>query len=224
MIHRAALIFTVFALTSGCAAAATLSPPERGMFDDVNQLRADPAAWANVLKQERPWYRGNLLNIPGETPIATHEGLRALDEAILALESVHVALSRLTLSAGLSHAAADHVRDTGARGLFGHTGADGSEFNQRIDRYGSWSGTVAENIVYGPLKARDMVVQQVVDDGVKDRGHRLNLLNPAWRYVGIACGPHKVFHGMCVLDFAQGYREATASSRSAPDDRPGTPQ
>lgn len=224
MLHRAALIFAVLELTLGCATAATLSPLELSLLDDVNQLRADPPAWANVLKQERAWYRGNLLYIPGETPIVTQEGLRALNEAIVAVESVRSPLSRLTLSAGLARAAADHVRDTGARGLFGHKGADGSEFNQRIERYGTWSGVVAENIVYGPLKARDLVVQQIVDDGVKDRGHRLNLLNPAWRYVGIACGPHKVYGAMCVLDFAEGYREATASNRSAPGDRPGTPR
>lgn len=194
------------------AAGQTLSPLELGMFDDVNQLRADPAAWANVLKREEAWYSGNLLYIPGESPIATREGIRAVEEAVIALESVHGALSRLTLSSGLSRAAADHVRDTGGRGLFGHKGTDGSEFNQRIERYGTWSGAVAENIVYGPLKARELMVQQIVDDGVKDRGHRLNLLNPAWRYVGIACGPHKIYGAMCVLDFASGYREASPSN------------
>ncbi len=211
-------------LFAGIAAAQTPSPLELGMLENVNQFRADPAAWADVLKRERSWYRGNLLHIPGGTPIATQEGLRALNEAIAALESERGGLSRLTPSPGLSRAAADHVRDTGGRGLFGHKGADGSAFNQRIDRYGTWSGSIAENIVYGMGNARAMLVQQIVDDSVKDRGHRLNLLNPAWRYVGIACGHHKIYGEMCVLDFAAGFQEATVFDRFEPGGRPGTPQ
>jgi uncharacterized protein YkwD len=42
----------------------------------------------------------------------------------------------------------------------------------------------------------------VVDDGVKDRAHRKILLDPAFRYAGAACGPHRTFGTMCVIDLA----------------------
>jgi uncharacterized protein YkwD len=215
MAFRVGLIpgIAALALSIAWAMAAAQIPSkvpsrvEHGILEGLNQLRENPAAYAEVLKQERRWYQGRLLQIPNQTGIVTNEGMRALDEAIAALESVRRNIGRVVLSEGLSNAAADQVRDAGRRGLTGHKGADGSEFDRRIDRYGQWSGEIAENIAYGPEKPRDVIIQQLVDDGVGDRGHRKNLLNPAWRYVGIACGPHARYGTMCVMDFAVSYRD-----------------
>ncbi len=179
----------------GVARGQVLSPLERGVLNEIDLLRANPAAYAGVLRQWRP---------------DVHDGgesVRALDEAIGELQSMRGGLSRLSLSSGLSRAARDQVRDTGSRGLVGHTGSDGSTFRKRIERYGVWSGSIAENIVYGPDMAREAVIQMVVDAGVEGRGHRRTLLNPAWHYVGIACGRHAVYGTMCVMDFAASYRD-----------------
>jgi uncharacterized protein YkwD len=207
MALRAGAIAGIALLALSVAAAQIPPRVEHGILEGLNQLRENPAAYADVLKQERRWYQGRLLQIPNQTGILTNEGVRALDEAIAALESVRRNVGRVVLSGGLSNAAADQVRDTGRRGLTGHKGADGSEFDRRIDRYGEWSGEIGENIAYGPDKPRDIIIQQLVDDGVGDRGHRKNLLNPAWRYVGIACGPHTRYGTMCVMDFATNYRD-----------------
>ncbi len=221
MAFRLALIFAVCFFTTCGAAAQTLSPLEAGLLDSINQLRANPALWADVLKAERPWSPGKVRVFLGdETASRTEEAIRDLEEAIAAIESVRGSLSRVELSPGLSRAAADHVFDTGSRGLTGHRGFDGSTFSQRIDRYGTWSGEVAENIVYGTLAAREMVFQQLVDFGVANRGHRQTLLNPAWHYVGVACGAHTVYRVMCVLDFATSYQDSIASNRYVPGDRP----
>lgn len=207
MAFRVGLIPGIAALSLSIAAAQIPARVEHGILEGLNQLRENPAAYADLLKQERRWYQGRLLQIPNETSIVTNEGVRALDEAIVELESVRRSVGRIVLSQGLSNAAADQVRDTGRRGLTGHKGADGSEFNRRIDRYGQWSGEIGENIAYGPGKPRDVIIQQLVDDGVGNRGHRRNLLNQAWRYVGIACGPHARYGTMCVMDFAVNYRD-----------------
>ena len=156
-----------------------------------------------------------------ESAIRSREAVRDLEEAITALESVQYRLPAVELSSGLSRAAADHVRDTGSHGLTSHVGADGSSLRQRIERYGAWNGEIAENIVYSTAGPRELVFQQLVDFGVENRGHRRTLLNPAWRYVGVACGPHTVYRTMCVLDFASYYQASIVSSRSAPGDRPG---
>lgn len=203
MVIRAAIIFA-----AGIAFAGTYSPLEVGLLTDLNQLRANPAAWANVLKAERPWSPGKVRVILGDdTAAATLEAVRDLEEAIGALESVHGSLPRVEISPGLSRAAADHVRDTGSRGLTSHIGADGSSLRQRIERYGTWTGEIAENIVYSTAGPRELLFQQLVDFGVTNRGHRLTLLNPAWHYAGIACGPHTVYRTMCVLDFASNYED-----------------
>ena len=195
-------------LFAGVAAAQTLSPLERGIFDEVDELRADPPAWTNILKGERPWFPGLAPAIPDRDAL-TSDAVRTLEEAIAALEALPGALPRVEFSPSLSRAAADHVRDTGSTGLTGHRGADGSTLSKRIERYGMWSGHIGENIVYAPSGARDAVFDQLLDFGIKDRGHRWTLLNPVWRYVGIACGPHTLYRVMCVLDFASDYRERT---------------
>ena len=204
-------------LFAGIAAAQTFSPLERGIFNEVDELRTDPPVWADILRAERPWFPGHAPAIPDRDPLTTLAAVRTLEEAIDAVEALPGGLPRVELSPSLSRAAADHVRDTGSRGLTGHRGADGSSLSQRIERYGSWSGHIAENIVYGSSGARDAVFEQLLDFGVRDRGHRWTLLNPAWRYVGISCGPHTVYRIMCVLDFASDYQDHPQfqSTRSA---------
>jgi uncharacterized protein YkwD len=66
---------------------------------------------------------------------------------------------------------------------------------------------VAENIAYGSGNARDIVMQQVIDDGVHDRGHRTNLLNPEFHFVGIGCESYVRYRNVCVIDFAERYSE-----------------
>ena len=192
-----------------CARASgqNYTSQELSVFKILNQLRDDPVGYVGILAAQRRLYRGNLLIHPGQTPIQTEEGVKAVDEAIAALHTAHGALGALKLSPGLSRSAAEHVRDSGARGLVGHESAGGGGFSQRVSRFGAWSGSVGENITYGDADPTGVVSQMLIDDGVRDRGHRRNLLNPKWRYAGISCGAHSVYRGMCVVDFAVGFQD-----------------
>jgi uncharacterized protein YkwD len=198
---RKVLIF-VTAVIASPAFAQHLSPLERGIFDDINRLRDGPSAYASFVKRWR---------IPDETSFSNEDAVHVLDEAVAELQSTRLGRGELVLSPGLSRAAADHVRDSGTRGLVSHTGGDGSTFRTRIERYGAWSGSSAENIAYGLTNPRELVIAQLVDYGVAGRGHRRNLLDPLWHYVGIACGPHKSYGTMCVIDFAASYRDFTTA-------------
>jgi uncharacterized protein YkwD len=189
-----------------CIAAAERSGPlESDIVKTLNQLRSDPAAYAGILKQWRPWYKGKVLAPPGQPVVNTQEGIHPLNEAIAALQSTPSGLGDVVISPALSRAAADHVADTGRRGITSHTGTDGSDITRRISRYGTWSGVVGEDISYGPREARSVIASLLIDDGVPNRDHRRSLLNPQWRYVGIACGKHAVYGTMCVMDFASGF-------------------
>jgi uncharacterized protein YkwD len=200
---RAWLVCGILIAAPGIAAAQVLSPLESGILKTLNEFRGDPAGYAAVLKEQRQYYRGDLLEIPGHTDLLTQEGVRPLDEAIAALEAAkHSNLGRVSFSTGLSHAAADHVLDTGRRGLISH-----GDFEGRINRYGTWSGAIGENISYGPREGREVIVGLLVDDGVANRAHRKSLLDPRWRYAGIACGFHARYGTMCVIDLAANYQD-----------------
>jgi uncharacterized protein YkwD len=110
------------------------------------------------------------------------------------------------MSRGMSRAAADHCADQ-ADGGFGHAGRDRSHANDRIARYGTFTGGWAENISYGKSSARAVVMALIIDDGLRGRKHRQNIFNPNYNYAGAAFGRHARFGTMCSMDFAGGYAE-----------------
>jgi uncharacterized protein YkwD len=183
-----------------------LTPLEEGVLNEINLARTNPKQYLSFLEGQRPLYHGKRFERPGEIPIVTQEGVAALDEAIHYLRSAKP-VPPLDSSIGLSRAASDHATDQGRTGAMGHKGTDGSDPWDRMSRYGTWQRKAAENISYGSDNARDIVMQQVIDDGVHDREHRTNLFNPEFHFVGIGCEPHVRYRNVCVIDFAEGYSE-----------------
>ncbi len=120
--------------------------------------------------------------------------------------SHQTALPALEPNPVLEQSAGDHVREQGASGLVGHFSVDGANLGDRIDRYGEWIGTVAEDIGYGYTTGVEVARQLIVDDGVFDRGHRKAIFNPELRQFGVVCGPHKTYVMMCVIDFGSAVR------------------
>jgi len=188
------------------SANAFLSEIEAGVVAELALARSNPKAYAGFLREYRSMIRGNLYEKPDEIPVMLEEGVRAVDEAIAFLEK-QKPIEALAASRGLCRAAADHARDQGPRGATGHNGSDGSDPFDRMERYGSWERTAGENIAYGRDDARGIVIQLIVDDGVRSRGHRANIFNPDFKVVGVAVGPHKVYGFVCVQDFAGGFEE-----------------
>lgn len=185
--------------------AEYLTDTEAAIIIEINMVRTDPAAYAaNFLEPLRAYYRGRLLQYPGEIAIQTNEGIRALDECIRALEKSSP-LSPLAPNKGLTMAARDHVRDQARTGQTGHTGSDGSSPFIRMNRYGKWNTFAGENIGYGNSQARRIVTSLLIDDGVTSRGHRKNLLDRSFNFIGTAVGPHMVYRSMCVIDLAESY-------------------
>ena len=50
-------------------------------------------------------------------------------------------------------------------------------------------------------------MQLLVDDDVRDRGHREAMLRPNYQLTGSACAPHAVFRIVCVITYASEYEE-----------------
>lgn len=183
-----------------------LSEEERRVVEEMNLARKDPGAYARHLEALRPLYHGELLKLPGQVPERTHEGVRALDEAVAYLKSARP-LPPLKIADGMSQAARDHVNDQSRSGKTGHIGGDESRPYERLERYGNWEGLSGENIAYGDDTARMIVIKLIIDDGVPSRGHRDNIFSPEFRVCGVAIGPHPVYRTMCVITYASGYSE-----------------
>jgi uncharacterized protein YkwD len=184
-----------------------LSSLEEEIVKEHNLARTHPDKYAAFLEEWKPYYDGNVLKRPGEPHIITQEGVSAVEEAIRFLREVEP-VPTLSPSRGMSLGAQDLVDDAGPRGAVGHTGRDGSQVTDRVNRYGTWQGQVGENISYGGDDAREIVMRLIIDDGVPDRGHRENIFNPNFRVIGVACGSHESqYETMCVITLAADYIE-----------------
>lgn len=182
-----------------------LSPIEKEIILEVNRFRSNPAKYANdYIAPLSKNYNNKLLNYPGEKiSIRTQEGVKALYECVSALQKA-TPKPIMYPSKALTKATGDHQKDQAETGKTGHTGSDNSTLKERIERYGKWQVRIAENIAYGNSSARQIVIFLLIDDGVKSRAHRKNLLNTDLKLVGVSFGKHPVYRTMCVMDFAGG--------------------
>ena len=129
------------------------------------------------------------------------EGDAVFKEAIDYLKSLPP-LEPLEWSESLASSAMEHVTDIGPKGLLSYQSSDGTEPEDRIGKYGTFSTSLGENIDFGPNDALGVIVSMTLDDGEDQRPHRENLFKSDYHKIGIACGPHKTEFQMCVMDFA----------------------
>ena len=92
--------------------------------------------------------------------------------------------------------ARDHAIMSGKKGYQGHKG-----FKRRYDPALTKYMEVGENIYYGRYTPEEIVLQLLIDEGIRDLGHRMNLLNPRFNSIGVAIKPHKNFEYNCVMSF-----------------------
>jgi uncharacterized protein YkwD len=205
-----ALSFVIFATCLTVSFAKTIAPESEtvssnAIIREINLAREHPALYATFIEALCSSYNQKFLVLPGGTRIPTHEGLRAVNDAIRFLRSAQPE-APLVLSAGMSRAAADHCADQ-IGGALGHQGSDRSDPGSRISRYGIWTGAWAENISYGKTSARDIILALIIDDGIAGRKHRKNIFNPKFNFAGAAYGPHARYRSVCSIDFAGAYIE-----------------
>ncbi|SHG94661.1 CAP domain-containing protein [Ferrimonas marina] len=193
------------------------SPVPQTLYPDMlaalNFARTDPQGYAEqVLIPMRPYYRqGRIWQPPWYDPqdsllkvVETDEGIAALEETIRFMQQAQP-VAPLALDDGLSRVASDYRQAQARNGGVGHIGDDGSTLAVRIERLGQWQGKIGENLFYGSADRQVgafVVMALLIDDGVPDRGHRLLIMDPAFRLVGLACGPHRSYPLACVQNFA----------------------
>lgn len=209
----AGLVALTWILASGGAARAeranaadSMSDLELAVLEEQNLARTNPRAYAGHVEKWLAYYHGKTRALPGRPSIRTVEGKQGVVEAIEFLRA-QAPVPPLKAARGLARAARDHVVDTGRKGWMGHVGSDDSEPGDRVSRYGKWYRRVGENITYGGADARELVIRLIIDDGIKDRGHRANIFNAEFSLAGVAFGSHADFGTMCVTTYAGDFEE-----------------
>jgi len=172
-----------------------------------NELRANPQSFIPKLEASLKFYKDNkVYSPPDEDPIKTTEGVEAVQETIQFLKN-QKNVPKLILSEQMNKTCQDHIKDIGPKGMTGHEGSDGKNISERIEKYAEWDGEIGENLDFGFKKAENILMNLLIDDGVKERYQRKNMFFPGFKYIGIAIGPHKDY-GTCVcIAYARNIRE-----------------
>jgi uncharacterized protein YkwD len=153
-----------------------LNEMDKMMIREINFVRHYPNVYAALIQ--------NYLAEESTTWGVKKAEYDAAMELIAELNSLQP-LPILQPSECVYKAAKIHGLDCQKRGFTDHTGSDKSSPFDRISKqcpnmHGS------ENIVGGGLSkgVRGMVISLLIDSGISSRGHRYNILNPKWKYVG----------------------------------------
>lgn len=89
-----------------------------------------------------------------------------------------------------------HAIKSGKSGKKGHQG-----FEKRFKQASKTFYAYGENCYYGHDNSLLIVLELLIDNGINDLGHRRNMLDPVYNFVGVSIMPHKESGHNCVMDF-----------------------
>ncbi|NPA36264.1 MAG: CAP domain-containing protein [Chlorobi bacterium] len=166
--------------------------------DYLSRNEKDVILYMNLARLNGKWFIANVLEKNKDIIKPGYEKyIRSLMTDLKKVKD----LQPLYPSADLTDAARYHAKDMGVTGKVGHKSSDGTKTFDRIKRYarGNYKG---ENCQYGYSDPVLIVVSLLVDGGVHSLGHRRNILNPEFKYAGVAIESHKKYKYNCVMDFS----------------------
>lgn len=148
---------------------------DQEMVREINFVRRYPTVYADVVAR---YLQKESLRWGGLSKDEWEAGMELIAE-LKKMQPVSI----LQPKSCVYDAAKKHGLDCQKRGFSDHTGSDGSHPWDRIARQcADMEGN--ENLVGGAKNAREMVIGLLLDPGISSRGHRRNMLDPKWKYVG----------------------------------------
>ena len=181
------LLFMSCPLDGGGIGSAFALKLEREVIEEINFARTQPKEYVKARLQ--PY-------------VDAGKASDAMKECINEMNG-KAPLKPLQVAAGLTLAAREWVALQGPSEYIGHD----NMFWDRLDKHCYFWGWKGENISYGYNDAKTIVITLLEDKNVSDRGHRKNILDPRFAYIGVGFGPHKKYGYMCVQDFTGGYKD-----------------
>lgn len=162
---------------------------EQAIAKEINHARTDPQDYADWLEDLKQYYDGVWLKLPGEQPIRTNKGLKALEDAIAYLEQLKP-LPALDLSIQLTSIA-----------------------HEQLPQIKASDALEAGNLSYGRATAEGIVMQLVIGDGFISN-KSANLFNPNWRETGVACQNDSRSENICLINYGESVAQANINNTS----------
>lgn len=166
---------------------------EPEILSEINRVRTDPHGYSQWLESQRQYYDGIWLKLPGEKPIRTNRGLKALEEAIAVLKNQQP-LSALNISKKTAITATN-----------------------KLENFATANNI--QNISYGRVTPKGIVMSIVVDEIFPDRRRRKSLLSSNAEDTGVVCKPDPRYAKVCAIAYSDTVADteiATAQPESNP--------
>lgn len=182
-----------------------LSHEEKDMILEINMLRYNPAQYAlQYIEWMRLFYIDKTLELPNNPDIIHTEGIESFNNMITYLHELSP-MPVLIPSRGMTKAVRMLVYDQSLTGKTGHISSGNRKPETRLSTFGNWYGSSGEIAFYGKSDPRTMVILMLFDNNHKEKNRRETLLNPAYQYIGLSIGHHKVQKQMCAISFCTKY-------------------
>jgi len=167
----------------------------------LNEEEKKVILFMNMARHDGPLFAETFLQAYiGDNSVETSKYLRSLFRDLKKISGLHP----LQIEEDLTSVAQGHAIKSGKTGHMGH-----KDFKKRFKSLmGNPYFHVGENCSYGYEKAIDIVLTLMIDEGIKDVGHRKNILSEDFNAVGVAIRPHKNYRINCVIDFGQQKRSS----------------
>jgi len=171
----------------------------QGIVNEINSFRRDPNRYAEDMMRLRSCYDGNVLTYPESgIQLETMEGQEALEDCLQDLLNASP-LPVLMHSQAIGRACQKHLADLQDNDFCSHIGTDGSTPEERLSKFGEHREQCGENIVFSMQTPKEVVWHMLIDHGSPDRGHRANLLNMDFHFLGASFGRHPSAESVAIV-------------------------
>jgi uncharacterized protein YkwD len=168
-------------------------------FGDLSAMEQDFFYWTNLMRKNPELFGETVLQeFLKQFPEANSPDSRSLTADLKKAQSN---LQFLDPDHGLLVMASTHAKDLRDRsGVISHQSSTGKDFVQRIKEAGKYR-CGAENVFVGTPEALEALILLLIDKGVRDKGHRKNLLDPGFTLMGVSCNEIGNKKAVLVQDF-----------------------
>ena len=167
---------------------------------ETNRIRTNPKAYIPILERYLENFDDNVLTRPDKNEcIETQEGPKAFKEAIEFLK-IQKPINEIEFDEEASKVADEYAKILSNSGE-DEQGQDESHIEARVEKYLDYDYAISENIDFGGSTGIEVIVNLLVDDGVKLRTHRDNLFSNKFQYYGVAVASHPEYDFCTVIDY-----------------------
>jgi uncharacterized protein YkwD len=167
---------------------------------ETNRIRTNPKAYIPILERYLENFDDNILTKPDKNEcIETQEGPKAYKEAIEFLKN-QKPINEIEFDEEASKVAEEYAKILSNSGEEDH-GEDESHIEERVEKYLDYDFSISECIDFGGSTGIEVIVNLLVDDGVKLRTHRDNLFSNKFQYYGVAVATHPEYDYCTVIDY-----------------------